>query len=183
LTGLSASIVRRENALVAQSQQGSNADTKASSTGGWDEQRFEVKPGINKDGSIPNNGPGNAGAPQPKGDIEIVYNAGTGTWKPKPPTAGGAGVAGEAGEIGERYLGPQIIEAGGKIVKTLTPLLPIVEGIQAGEAGGQLAQNFIDNPNQPFMEQQREKDGACWQGDRYANQLKQLAAAGPESKD
>ncbi len=151
-----------------------SAGTENGSSTNWDDQRFAGKPGINKDGSIPNSGEGNAGAPSPKGDIEMTYDAGSGKWIPKPISG-----AGEAGEIGERYLGPRIIEAGGKILKPLEKIAPVLEGVQAGEAGGQLAQNFVDNLNQPFMQEQKEKDGARWQGDRYANQLKQLAAADP----
>lgn len=123
---------------------------------------------------------GGAKGPQGPRDVNMVYDAEKGVWK---PAARGAaeGVAGAGEAAGERWLGPKILEAGGKLLKPLGPLLKGVEILQTAEMGGTMAKNFIDNLNQPFMEEQKEKQGARWVGERLANELRKLAAADPDA--
>lgn len=136
----------------------------------WDEELYTGK-GVNKSGRVP-------------GDIEMVYDAEKGLWKPKFPSGSGSSFAPAAEEAGERWLGPKILDAAGKVLKplgkALGPVLKGVEIIQTVQLAGTMANNFIDTLNQPFMEAQKEKQGARWLGERYANDLRQLAAADPE---
>ena len=111
---------------------------------------------------------------------EIVYNAKTGKWRPKVPSGSGSSFAPAGEEAAERWLGPKILEAGGKVLKPLGPVMKGVEIIQVVQLAGFMANNFIDNLNQPFADAQREKAGARWIAERYANELRKLAAADPD---
>ena len=144
-------------------------------------RRLQGKPGINKDGGIPKDGVGNAGKPNPVGDIEMVYDAEKGVWK---QAARGAaeGAAGARRSGRGAMAGPKILEAGGKLLKPLGPLLKGVEKLSKPWSWrGTMAKNFTDNLNQPFMEAQKEKQGARWVGERLANELRKLAAADPDA--
>jgi beta-lactam-binding protein with PASTA domain len=114
-----------------------------------------------------------------------VYDAKEGVWKRAGRAAGegaGASAAREAGEvIGERWLGPKILDAGGKVLRVAQPILHILTAVDVARLGGAAASSYIDFLNQPFAKEQADKKAARELGEEFAKRLAELAAADPNA--
>jgi hypothetical protein len=158
---------RTTAASATEGAQARGAGAGSGGAGAWDEGLYTGESPINKAGRV-------------RGEIELVYDAENGVWK-SPVKTGRASsfAAGEA--AGERWLGPKILEAGGKVLRSAGPLLEAMAVVDTVMIAGTMANNFIATLNEPFRKAQLEKEGARWVGERLANQLRQLAAADPDA--
>jgi hypothetical protein len=133
---------------------GAGARAGSGGAGAWDEGLYTGESPINKAGRV-------------RGEIEMVYDAEKGVWK-SPVQTGRASsfAAGEA--AGQRWLGPKVLEVGGKLLRAAAPLLEAMAVVDTIMIAGTMANNFIATLDEPFRKAQLEKEGARWVAGRLA---------------
>ncbi len=110
---------------------------------------------------------------------EVAFDPKTGMWK---PVSSGGVTAGEALEgAGQRWLGPKILETGGKILEVAHPVLQVMTAIDVARLGGAMANNYIDFLNQPFAKEQKDKQAAKWLAEDLIKRMAELAASDPNA--
>lgn len=165
-------LVPRSNTLPVEAGTATRGAGASAGGGGastaWDENLFTGKSPINKSGRIP-------------GQIEMVYDAKNGVWKPAVPSGSASSFASGAEGAGQRWLGPKVLNAGGKVLNALGPVTKIMTAIDAARLGGTMAKNFTDNLNQPFKENRAIDQAARDMANDLAKRLGELALSDPNA--